>query len=97
MRLISKKKISDFANAHPESKVPLENWYRIVSKSTFGNLPELRKTFPSADQVDNLTVFNISENKFRLVVAIHNNRQVGYIREILTHAEYDKNQWRRRQ
>ena len=97
MRVISKKKISDFVYSHPESKASLENWYRIVSLSSFGNLPELRRTFPSADQVDHLSVFNISGNKFCLVIAIHYNRQVCYVREILTHADYNGNRWRERQ
>ena len=96
MRVISKKKVSDFIQIHLESQASLENWYRIMSKSDFGNFSDLRMTFPSADQVSELTVFNISGNKFRLIAAIHYNRQVLYIREILTHAEYNKNKWRKR-
>jgi mRNA interferase HigB len=83
MRVISKKKISDFIEGNLESKASLENWYRIVSKSDFGNFSDLRMTFPSADQVSDLTVFNISGNKFRLIAAIHYNRQILYICEIL--------------
>lgn len=96
MRVISKKKVSDFIEGNLESKASLENWYRIVSKSDFGNFSDLRMTFPSADQVGDLTVFNISGNKFRLIAAIHYNRRILYIREILTHAEYDKNKLRKR-
>lgn len=96
MRVISTKKFSDFIEGNLESKASLENWYRIVSKSDVGNFSDLRMTFPSADQVGDLTVFNISGNKFRLIAAIHYNRQILYIREILTHAEYDKNKWRKR-
>jgi len=97
MRVISKKKVSDFIEANLESKASLENWYRIVSKSDFGNFSDLRMTFPSAHQVRDLTVFNISGNMFRLIAAIHYNRRILYIREILTHAEYNKNKWRKKQ
>ena len=96
MRVISKKKVSDFILQNLESKASLENWYRIVSKSYFASFPDLRTTFPSADQVSELTVFNISGNKFRLIAAIHYNRQILYVREILTHAEYSKNKWRKK-
>jgi mRNA interferase HigB len=96
MRVISKKKVLDFIDQFPESATSLESWYRIVSKTTFNTFPELRMTFPSADQVADLTVFNISGNKFRLIAAIHYNRQILYIREILKHVEYDKNKWRKR-
>jgi mRNA interferase HigB len=97
MRVISKKKVSDFVQVHQESKASLENWYRIVSKSAFENFAALRMTFPSADQVDGLTVFNVAGNNFRLIAAIHYNRQVLFIREILTHADYSKNKWRKKQ
>ena len=96
MRVISKKKVSDFIEGNLESKASLENWYRIVSKSDFANFAELRLTFPSADQVSDLTVFNISGNKFRLIAAIHYNRQILYVRAILSHTEYNKNKWRKR-
>ena len=95
MRVISKKKVQDFTQVHPEAKPSLENWYRIVSKSEYTNFSDLRLTFPSADQVANLTVFNISGNNFRLIAAIHYNRQILFIREILTHADYDRNKWRK--
>ena len=94
--MISKKKVSDFIEGNVESKASLENWYRIVSKSDFGNFSDLRLTFPSADQVSDLTVFNISGNKYRLIAAIHYNRQILYVRDILSHAEYNKDKWRMR-
>jgi mRNA interferase HigB len=34
-------------------------------------------------------VFDIGGNKFRLIAAIHFNRQILYIRHVLTHREYD--------
>ncbi|MCZ8102014.1 MAG: type II toxin-antitoxin system HigB family toxin [Microcystis sp.] len=30
----------------------------------------------------------------RLIAAIHYNRQKVYIREVLTHPEYNKNKWK---
>ena len=60
----------------------------------FNSIAELRTIFPSADKVGKLTVFNIGGNNIRLIAAIHYNRQKIYIREVLTHAEYDNNKWR---
>jgi mRNA interferase HigB len=40
-------------------------------------------------------VFNISGNKYRLIVAIHYNRKKVYIRHVLTHAEYSQSRWRK--
>lgn len=76
MRVISKKKVSDFVESQKVSRTSLENWYRIVGKTDFDKFSNIRLTFPSADQVGNLTVFNISGNKFRLIAAIHYNRKI---------------------
>lgn len=94
MRVITKRKIIEFSKMHQDSENSLNSWYNIISKTDFVSFNDLRKTFPNADLVDNLTVFNIGGNKYRLIVAIHYNRQILYIRHILTHKEYDKNKWR---
>jgi len=94
MKVISKARIVEFIKKHPDSENPLNAWYSIMSKTEFKSPADLRKTFPSADPVDNFTVFNIGGNKYRLIAAIHYNRGMLYIRNILTHSEYDKNKWR---
>lgn len=65
-------------------------WYRLVSTSGFANFTEIRQTFNSADYVSPFTIFDIGGNNFRLIAVIHYNRQKLYIREVLTHAEYDR-------
>jgi mRNA interferase HigB len=94
MHIITRKRLNDFADKHPDTKNSLNHWYKRIKKSNFISFPELRKIFPSADQVGKLTVFNIGGNKARLIAAIHYNRGKVYIRAILTHPEYDKNKWR---
>ncbi|HRX48917.1 MAG TPA: type II toxin-antitoxin system HigB family toxin [Spirochaetota bacterium] len=94
MKVISKVRIVEFIKEYSDSENPLNAWYSIMSKMEFKSLADLRKTFPSADSVDNITVFNIGGNKYRLIAAIHYNRGMVYIRNILTHSEYDKNKWR---
>jgi len=95
VHVISRKKILDFITQYPASKPSLESWFKILSKSEYKNFSDLKRTFPSADQVSNLTIFNIAGNKFRLIAAIHYNRDTLYIRQILTHVEYAKNKWRK--
>ena len=67
----------------------------------WSNLAETRQTFPHADEVvarsgRTLTVFNLGGNKFRLVTSIHYSGRRVYIRELLTHADYDKGKWKDR-
>jgi len=94
MRIITRKRLLDFSRKHPNCKSGIESWYRIIKHTHFHNFVELRKVFPSADQVGKVTIFNIGGNKARLVAAIHYNTGKVYIRHILTHKEYDKGAWK---
>ncbi len=93
MHVITRKRLNEFAARHPDAQSALEHWYRIVKTGRFDNFAELKELFPSADQVAKKTVFNIGGNKYRLIAALHYNRNRIYIRAILTHREYDKGKW----
>lgn len=94
MHIITRKRLNEFAQRHPDTKASLEQWYRWMKRGNYRSFAELRATFPQADQVGKLTVFNIGGHKARLIVAIHYNRQKVYIRAVLTHAEYDTKKWK---
>jgi mRNA interferase HigB len=94
MHIITRKRLNEFAEKHPDSKTSLQYCYRLAKTKDFKSLAELRKTFGSADQVGNLTVFNIGGNKVRLIAAIHYNRHTIYIRAVLTYREYDEGKWK---
>jgi mRNA interferase HigB len=53
-------------------------------------LAEVRRDFPHADPVGDLTIFNIHGNHYRLIARIDYSRQKIYVAEVLTHAEYDR-------
>lgn len=94
MHVISRKRLNDFSEKYPETRTALARWYRMAKSNDFSNFADLRVSFPSADQVGKLTVFDIGGNKVRLITAIHYNRRKIYIRAVLTHAEYDKSKWK---
>ena len=95
MHIITHKRIKAFVQKYPDSQASVDNWYRIVKKANYNSFSELKQHFRSADYIDGFVVFNISGNKYRLIAAIHFNRKKVYIREILTHKEYDRNKWRK--
>ena len=95
VHIISWKKLDDFITKHPNSESSLKSWYKLVKNTNFKDFNELRMVFNSVDQVGKLTVFNISGNHFRLIAAIHFNRQKVFIRNVLTHTEYDKGKWKK--
>ena len=94
MHVISRKALKEFWESHPESQSSLSRWYTIIRKSVFKDFNELRTTFPSADWVEGLVVFNIGGNKYRLIAAIHFNRGRVYVRHVLTHEDYDQGVWK---
>ncbi|MBW4613140.1 MAG: type II toxin-antitoxin system HigB family toxin [Desmonostoc vinosum HA7617-LM4] len=70
------------------------NWYKTANKAKWNNLTEVQAVYPQTEAVGNLTVFNIKGNKYRLIVDLVYSDQIIYIKYILTHAEYDKDEWK---
>ena len=95
MHVITRKRLNEFAEKHPDAKSSLARWYGVMRKTRFRNFAQLRETFPQTDQVGKLTVFNIGGNKVRLVAAAHYNRNKIYIRHVLTQQEYDVGKWKK--
>lgn len=94
MHVITRRKLNEFAKAHPTAKDPLDGWYKVVSRARFKNLVEIRAAFPAADDVQGLCVFNIGGNKYRLVTKVEYRWQKVYIVAVMTHAEYDRGVWK---
>lgn len=95
MHVITRKRIREFAKKHREAEGPLGAWYTIMSKTNFTSFAELKRVFGSVDKVGRFTVFDLGGNKFRLIAAIHYNRRKVYIRHVLTHADYDREKWKK--
>ena len=94
MRIISNRALRAFATQHPQSENPLMGWKRVIEKNDFSNWAELKAAFNSVDKVGELVVFDIGGNKFRLVAYIRFEKQIVYIKAVLTHSEYDKGAWK---
>ena len=94
MHVISYRKLREYGEKHANCKDALDNWYRVSSKLVWENLVEVQAVFLKAESVGNFTVFNIKGNNYRLIVSIDYEKEMIYIKYILTHAEYDKEQWK---
>jgi mRNA interferase HigB len=94
MHIISKKTLQVFWEQHPVAEKPLRGWFVRVKQSTWNNFAELRQNFPSADLVGRLVVFNIGGGNYRLIARVEFKLKRVYIRHVLTHARYDKGQWK---
>jgi mRNA interferase HigB len=94
MHVITRVRLKEFWEKHPNAETSLRLWYKLTSLAQWQNFVELRQIFPSADQVEKLTVFNIGGNKYRLITLVDYEYQKVFIRHVLTHAEYDKQNWK---
>jgi mRNA interferase HigB len=99
VHVVSFKRLREFFEAHRDAERPLRRWFLIVSKGNWPSIADVRRGFPHADAVvvksgRALTVFNIGGNKYRLIAAIHYDRQRLYALRVMTHREYNKNTWK---
>lgn len=101
MRIITHKRLQEYAASHPNARSWLEHWYKIARGARWRNLAEVRTTFPHADAVatskgKTTTIFNVCGNEHRLITAIHYRSGIVFILMVMTHAEYAKGKWRTR-
>jgi mRNA interferase HigB len=91
MRIISIKTLREFWKHHADSEQPIKAWYKEATESVWTKPDDIKRRYPSADILPgNRVVFNIKGNSYRLVVKIHYNRGIVFIRFAGTHADYDK-------
>ena len=90
MRIIALSTLRDFWLRHTDTEDTLRAWYSEAEKAVWQSPQDIKDDYANASILpDNRVVFNIRGNAYRLVVKIHFNTRVVYIRFIGTHREYD--------
>jgi mRNA interferase HigB len=90
--------LSEIARAkrqHPDLGIALDVWLDAANDATWKSIVDVKKTYPHADAVGSCTVFNIKGNKYRLITKIDYSTQTVQVKRVLTHAEYDKEKWKK--
>ena len=91
LRVIAQRTLREFWEKHSDAEQPLKSWYAEATTSSWRQPADIKARYPSADILPgNRVVFNIKGNHYRLIVKIHYNRAIVYIRFVGTHADYDK-------
>jgi mRNA interferase HigB len=91
MRIISKRTLVQFYDAHPEAEQSLKRWYKLAKMADWKTPTDVKTDIGNASIIgNNRIVFNISGNKYRLIAAANYKHRMLYIRFIGTHKEYDK-------
>lgn len=89
MHVISKPPLIEFWTKHTAAKDGLTLWHSALENCTATDFTTLKTTFSTADYVPPFTVFDVGGNNYRVVTVIHYEVKRAYIREVLTHKEYD--------
>lgn len=95
MHVISQTRLKQFWRNHPTAEASLRYWYKLTTQHRWQSFSDVCQTFPRADKVKNFVVFDIGGNNFRLITYIDFKQSKVFIRNVLTHAEYDKENWKK--
>lgn len=97
MHVITRKHLTKAEASYPDAAKEIRSWYKIVSNARWQNFVDVRQVFKDADDVDGYVVFNIRQNRYRLLTIVHYSREKEnrlteghvYIRSFLTHRQYE--------
>jgi len=102
MRVLNEPLIAKFSKKHPDSRNWLENWLVVTKAARWQTIDDVQKAYPAADggvkvySGARVTVFDVGGNKYRLITDIVYSIETVVVMELLTHAEYSKQLWKRR-
>lgn len=99
MRLLGRDVLATAVRKHADTRSWLAAWAATVEDASWSSIDDLRDDYPSADGVrlcsgTIVTVFNVRGNQYRLISHVDYRLRVVMALEVLTHAQYDKQQWK---
>lgn len=93
MNVISQRGLRKLTAKHPAAEQEAANWYRIAANADWRSFADVRATFPTADMVGEVLIFNLGNNRYRLISTVFFATREIYLKALLTHKEYDRKEW----
>jgi mRNA interferase HigB len=91
MRVIARSTLVDFWSKHPEAKVALERWYKLIKAAHWTSTDEVQRAAPKCKVLNRERArFEVAGGNYRLAIAFDFRRQVAFVKFVGTHAEYDR-------
>ena len=92
VQIIARRTLRLFWEKHPQAETPLRVWYAIVDRASWASPADVKRQFgATVDFVaDNRLVFDISGNKYRLVVHVSYRFKRVLVKFVGIHAAYDR-------
>ncbi len=90
MRVITKRRLREYWEAHPDTEQALKAWFEDAEAAAWKTPNDIKDAYRNASVVGSeRVVFNIRGNHYRLVVAVDYEDAVVLVKWIGTHREYD--------
>jgi len=90
MRVIAVNTLRTYWKKYPKTKQSLKAWYQEVEQSNWKTPQSLKLKYRNASILTGKrVVFNISGNKYRLIVDIEYRLKIVFVVWFGTHTEYD--------
>ena len=97
VRIISEKRLREFCASRKAdaaiARRDLTAWSKVARRAAWAHFAALRRTFASADQVGHCVVFDVGNNRFRLIGRVNYAAGIIYVLKVMDHAEYDRGRW----
>jgi len=91
VRIIALGQLRDFWKKHPQAELLLRAWHAEACRADWKSSADIKLAYRKASFLsNNRVVFNIKGNDYRLVVAVHCNRGMMFIRFVGTHSDFDR-------
>jgi len=91
MRIAGRDKLDEFVCTHADARPWIENWIADAEAVRWRSPIEIKRRYVSASFLaNNVVIFNVKGDHYRLEVQVAYNTGVIVIRWLGTHAEYTK-------
>lgn len=91
MKVVGREITEDFVTDHADLREQINAWLCEAEEAKWKTPQDIKDRYAHASFLpNNLVVFNLKGNRYRLVVKINYNFQIVKIEKIGTHAEYSK-------
>jgi mRNA interferase HigB len=92
MQIVALRTLRLFWERHPQAETPIRVWYTVASRADWKSPDDIKRQFGATVDFtsDNRAIFDLSGNKYRLIVHISYVYKRILVKFIGTHADYDK-------
>ncbi len=91
MRIVGRQRLEDFLRRHTDAGSWIRTWVAEAEAADWGTPQDIRERYSSSSLLaDNVAIFNVKGNRYRLDTQINYGTKVVVVRWIGTHAEYTR-------